>query len=246
MTISNQPQQQPQYQRLMSGLLWLISAAYIYVLLLSPPQQILPGEPIWAIQPQTLQELWHESVNFFFILPMLNVIGIKAIPDAIAHPVIESLFNFALVWMLMFLPLLLADPRGYGLPKLLIWGLGMFLTNTFLCPYMAIRATKPPIAVTPKNKSLLGRIFGWIGLIIGIIAGIWSVIGRPEFGELSARGQYFVQSLSRDRITIAFCVDLVFFSVFQAVLMGDIEPLQSRKRWLRFVPFWGLVAWLII
>jgi hypothetical protein len=244
MAISNQPQQQPQYQRLMSWLLWLISAAYIYVLLLSPPQQILPGEPIWAIQPQTLQELWNESVNFFFILPILNVIGIKAIPDAIAHPWLESLFNLAIAWMFMFLPLLLADPRGHGLPKLLIWGLGMFLTNTFLCPYMAIRATKPAIAV--DNKKLLAQVFGWIGLIIGIIALIWSVIARPEFGDLRARGQYFVQSLVSDRMTIAFCVDLVFFTVFQAVLMGDIEPPGSRKRWLRFVPFWGLAAWLII
>jgi hypothetical protein len=244
MTISNQPQQQPQYQRLISWLFWLISAAYIYVLLLSPPQQILPGEPIWAIQPQTLQELWNQSVNFFFILPILNVLGIKAIPDAIAHPLLESLFNFALAWMFMFLPLLLADPRGYGLPKVLIWGLAMFLTNVFLCPYMAIRATKPPIAV--GNKNLLARVFGWIGLVIGIIALIWSILGRPEFGDISTRGQYFVQSLISDRMTIAFCVDLVFFTVFQAVLMGDIEPQGSNKRWLRFVPFWGLAVWLII
>jgi hypothetical protein len=239
MTSSNQP-------RLVSKLLWILSATYIYILLLSPPGQILPGEPIWAIQPQTLQELWHQSLNFFFILPILNIIGFKYLQGAIIHPWLEAQFNFAEAWMLMFFPLLLADSRSRGLPKLLIWSLSMFLTNVFLCPYMALRATNPPIEKSQINQSLIARIFGWIGLVVGTIAIIWSLIGRPEFGQFTTKLQYFLAHLQQDRVTIAFCVDLLLFAIFQAVLLGEIEPPGSPKRWLRFVPFWGLAVWLII
>ena len=48
----------------------LMAIAYIYILLLSPPGQIVGGEPAWAIKPETLEEIWNESLNFFFILPL--------------------------------------------------------------------------------------------------------------------------------------------------------------------------------
>lgn len=238
---------QEENQRLISGLLWILSATYVYLLLLSPPGQVLPGEPVWAIQPETLQEILNESINFFFILPILNAVGINYMQAAIAHPWVEALFNIAEAWIFMFLPLLLADPRGRGLPKLLIWSLSMFLTNTFLGPYMALRATTPQTDEEVKTtKGLIARVFGWTGLIVGTIGLIWSVVGRPEFGDFTERAKYFVEHLMRDRVTIAFCVDLVLFALFQAVLLGTIEPPGSQKRWLRFVPFWGLAAWLIL
>ncbi|MCF4970240.1 hypothetical protein [Nostoc sp. CMAA1605] len=245
MAQSNQQQQESQH--LTSKLLWIMAAIYIYVLLLSPPGQLLPGEPVWAIQPQTLQEIWHESINFFFIVPILHLLRLGNAPELVSHPWIESLFNFAEAWMLMFLPVMFADNRARNTPKLLIWSLAMFLTNTFLIPYMAVRATNPVMMGDEQsNKSLLKRIFGLVGLIVGIIALIWAVIARPEFGDVTQRANYFVQQLMSDRLTIAFCVDLVCFTVFQAILLGDIEPPSSKKRWLRFIPFWGLVAWLVI
>jgi hypothetical protein len=230
-----------------SALLWILSVAYIYLLLLSPPGQILPGEPIWAIQPQTLQELWNESVNFFFILPILNAIGIQSLLAPIVHPWIEAQFNFAEAWMLMFLPLLLADKRNQELPKFIIWFLSMFLTNTFLCPYMAIRAIKPQVSPEEKpNKDILARVFGGVGVIIGTLSLIWGIAARPEFGDLASRYEYFINDLQNNRVIIAFCVDLILFTVFQAILLGEIEPLSSGKRWLRFIPFWGLAIWLLI
>lgn len=242
---SNQEQKKSQY--LTSKLLWILAVIYIYVLLLSPPGQLLPGEPVWAIQPQTLQEIWHESINFFFIVPILNIIGLANMPALVSHPCSESLFNFAEAWMLMFLPLMLADTKGRNIPKLLIWGVAMFLTNTFLIPYMAVRAIDNTMLPQEKpNHDLLNRVFGGIGLIVSIIAIIWAGIARPEFGDWTQRANYFVQQLMSDRLTIAFCVDLVCFAVFQAILMGDIEPPSSKKRWLRFIPFWGLVVWLVI
>lgn len=248
-----------------SVLLWILTALYVYVLLISPPNQLIPGEPVWAIQPDTVQELLNESTNFFFILPILNTLGIRFMQAPIIHPGSEALFNLAEAWIFMFLPLLLADPRGKNLPKWLIWSLSMFLTNTFLIPYMALRSMTSPLQnhsfqdeenasdqlrnnQSRNNQSrntFLMRGFGWIGLVVGTIAIGWAVGGRPEFGDIPERAQYMMQCLITDRLTIAFCVDLVFFFIFQVVLLGAIEPPGSKKRWLRFVPFWGLALWLI-
>ena len=225
----------------------LVAILYTYVLLLSPPNQLLPGEPIWAIQPETLQEILDESLNFFLILPILNGVGIHVMESPTVHPTLEALFNFAEAWIFMFLPLLLMDKRGRHLPKVLMWSVAMFLTNVMLTPYMALRYTVPrPQEKDEPEKSWLARLFGWIGLIVGTLAIVWGFVGRPEFGDLAQRAQYFRELLMSNRVTIAFCVDLVLFSIFQGVLLTAVVPSNKRKRWLRYVPFWGLAVWLII
>ncbi|MEM1368745.1 MAG: nuclear transport factor 2 family protein [Cyanobacteria bacterium P01_H01_bin.15] len=226
--------------------LGILAVSYIYWLLLSPPG-FIPGEPAWAIQPETWQEVIDESTNFFFILPLLNMVGITVLKAPIVHPLTEALFNFAEAWIFMFLPLLLTDQRGRNLPRIPTWGMAMFLTNAFLTPYMAVRAMTPlSTEQETSQKGLLARSFGWTGLIVGAIAIAWAVIGRPEFGGLMTRLDYFSNQLMTSRVTVAFCIDLFLFAVFQAVLLGAIEPLGSKKRWLRFFPFWGLAVWLII
>ena len=146
----------------------------------------------------------------------------------------------------MFLPLLLADRRTSNLPKVPIWCMTMFLTNAILTPYMAVRYSLPvPQEKDEVQKDWLGIIFGWIGLTVGIIALVWGVIGRPEFGDLAQRLQYFGLQLMTNRVALAFCVDLLLFGIFQAVLLGAVIPEDKKIRWLRFVPFWGLAAWLI-
>ena len=246
MAQSNFTKLQPS-QRLISTFLWLLSAIYIYTLLLSPPQQLLPGEPIWAVQPETLKEIVNESINFFFILPLLNLAGIEYMQAPIIHPWIESLFNFAEAWIFMFLPLLLIDSKGQELPKIIIWGLAMFLTNTFLLPYMAWRFTIPEQQTEEKpTKGLLAKIFGYTGLIVGILSVFWAVFARPEFGDIPAKIEFFIENLMSNRVTIAFCVDMVLFYIFQIILMGSIEPFNRQKRWLRFVTFWGLAIGLIL
>ncbi len=233
-------------QPLLSVLLGGMAVAYIYILLLSPPGQIVPGEPVWAIKPETIQEIIDESLNFFLILPLLNLSGIHYLAAPIVHPWLEGLFNFAEAWIFMFLPLLLADKRTSNLPKVPIWCMAMFLTNAILIPYMALRYSFPaPQDKDKVQKDWLGIIFGWIGLTVGIIALLWGFIGRPEFGDLAQRAQYFGAQITTNRVTLAFCVDLVFFGIFQAVLLEAIIPEDKRMRWLRFIPFWGLAAWLI-
>ena len=246
MTQSNLPKQQQNF-RLISILLWLLSATYVYILLLSPSEQLLPDGPIWAVEPETIKEVIEESINFFFILPIFNAVGIKYMEAPTIHPWLESLFNFAEAWIFMFLPLLLVDRRGGELPKILIWSMAMFLTNTFLLPYMAWRSSATELSTEEQmSKGLLAKIFGIVGLIIGTIAIAWGIFARPEFGDIATRAEFFVQNFQSDRLTIAFCVDVILFAIFQAVLIGDIEPPESGKRWLRFVPFWGLAVWLVL
>ncbi len=228
----------------LSFVFWLMASAYIYVLLLSPPGQLVPGEPAWAMRPETIQEILNESLNFFLILPLLNLTGLHYIEAPTVHPILEALFNFAEAWIFMFLPLLLADRSTAHLPKILIWSMAMFGTNAVLTPYMALRYSAPiPPALEETDKGGLASIFGWIGLSVGIIALIWGFVGRPEFGDLAERMKYLVEQVMTDRVTLAFCVDLMLFSVFQALLLGAVN---SRIGWLRFVPFWGLAVWLIV
>ena len=242
--LSKQPKTK-QTQPVVALFLWLLAGTYLYILLLSPPGQILPGYPAWAIPPDTLKEVLGESINFFFILPIANAIGIKLMEAPEIHPVSQGFFNFAEAWIFMFLPLILADRRGDKLPKIPIWGMAMFLTNVFLTPYMALRAAQPiPETEANKQKDILARVFGWIGLIVGIISIWWFCFaGGPDFGNLATRMQYFVTQLSSDRVTIAFSIDLILFYIFQIVLMGSVVEKMS---WLRFVPFWGLIGWLIL
>lgn len=237
-----QPNQE-QRTNLVSILLWVLALIYVYVLLLSPSGQLLPGEPVWAIKPETIQEILNESINFFFILPILNLLGFHYIQAPVVHPWQLALFNFALSWMFMFLPVMLEDKKARGLPRVLIWSLAMFLTNTFLIPYMALRKTHTIIDSHKINTELIKPVFGWTGLIVGAVSIVWCFIGT-EFGDINQRMQYFIQHALPERLTIAFCVDLVFFAIFQFILLGSIEPVGGR-RWLRFVPFLGMIIWLL-
>lgn len=245
--LQKQTKHNPKRQYFVSIILWLLSGIYIYLLLCSPPNLVIPGEPFWAIQLETLQEVINESVNFFFILPILNILEIQGIEPPLVHPVIQAQFNFAEAWIFMFLPLLLADQRVKNFPKIPLWSIAMFLTNVFLIPYMAIRYNQPiPEQLTQPQKGILARIFGWIGLIIGIIAIAWIFWDPSEFGNLAQKFQYFGEQIKSNRVTIAFCVDLILFTIFQSLLMGEIMSSDSKVRWLRFVPFWGLAVWLIL
>jgi hypothetical protein len=227
-------------------MLFCLTGVYVVLLLLSPPGW-LPGEPVWAIQPTTLRAVLDESINFFFVLPLLNALGFNAIPAPMVYPVMQAFFNFAEAWIFMFLPLLLLDPRGRGLPRVILWSLAMFLTNIFLMPYMAARLWQEPATaekpLPPPGR--LTRIFGGIGIWVGLLAVVWGFFNRPDLGGLTDRLIYFAGQMGSNRVTLAFCIDLVLFCVFQAWLMGVVIESGSRWRGLRFVPFWGLALWLL-
>ena len=237
---SNQP------KKVVLKLLWMLVVVYVAVLLLSPPGQLLPGEPIWAVKSETIQEILKESLNFFFVLPILSFVAapIVEISAPVVHPASEAFFNFAEAWILMFLPLMLLDKRGQNLPRVALWSMAMFLTNVFLIPYMAQRLDEPENEET-LEKGWLARGFGWIGLVVGTGAIAWFCLARPEFGGLAERVSYFLGKVEGDRVTIAFCVDLLLFWLFQIWLMGAVIAKTSKQRLLRIIPFWGLAIWLI-
>mmetsp|Transcript_39142 Transcript_39142/g.83822 ORF Transcript_39142/g.83822 Transcript_39142/m.83822 type:complete len:205 (-) Transcript_39142:3-617(-) len=73
-----------------SVFLWLVAAGYVSWLILSPPNLLAPGEPIWAIKPETLQEVIDESVNFFYVDIALDALGVSPLPSPVCNPVSEA------------------------------------------------------------------------------------------------------------------------------------------------------------
>jgi hypothetical protein len=135
--------------------LYALGAAYWFVLLLSPPGwQGLPGEPAWAVAPDTLNEVIAESTDFFFVLPLLNKFGIDLLGAAPqVHPVTLGVFNFAEAFVFMLLPPLLMDRKGRDLPTVKLWSFAMFLTNALMLPYMANRTATPVPASWEADKA---------------------------------------------------------------------------------------------
>ncbi|MEM7793790.1 MAG: hypothetical protein AAF579_04960 [Cyanobacteria bacterium P01_C01_bin.118] len=227
-------------------LLWTATAIYVGLLLLSPPSW-LPGDPVWAIQPNTIQEILDESLNFFFILPLLNLLGISYLPAPTVNPAVQGFFNLAEAWIFMFLPLMLMDKQSQHLPKVLLWGMAMFLTNVFLMPYMALRLKNAQSeSANLANKGTLSRLFGSLGLIVGNVAVVWFCFSQPDIGGIPSRFAYLGQQVGTNRVTLAFMVDIALFWIFQIWLMGAVIPMGQRLRSLRFIPFWGLGIWLLV
>ena len=115
-------------------------AGYIAYILFSTSA---PGNPVWAVNPEELEAVWHESLNFFYVNIVLNYFGIDLIPAIPEHPVDEALFNFVNAWSLLFLPLLATDPKVKKNVRKWEWQfVGVaFLTNIFFIPLLAQRAT---------------------------------------------------------------------------------------------------------
>ena len=171
--------------------LYALGAAYWFVLLLSPPGwQGLPGEPAWAVAPETLAEVVAESTDFFFVLPLLNGAGIDLLGAAPAvHPVTLGVFNFAEAFIFMLLPCLLMDRRGRDLPTTKVWSAAMFLTNALMLPYFAARAAARAPARPGgggRREGLAGHL-GEEGLVVPRVRRE-RARGRRAVGVVGARG----------------------------------------------------------
>ncbi|KAM7272025.1 hypothetical protein ACFE04_031239 [Oxalis oulophora] len=229
---------------------------YIVWLFLLP---YAPGDPVWAISSETVNALVGLSLNFFFILPLMNAVGIHVIEAPVLHPMAEGLFNFVIGWTFMFAPLLFTDSKRdrYKGSLDVLWGFQMFLTNTFLIPYMAIRLNKPDDEAIPNKRSQLGSLFTNGAPVVGLIGGaaclisvLWAFFGRADgnFGSTADRWQYLVSYLGSERLAYAFIWDICLYLVFQPWLIGgNLQNVKENKvdlvNYLRFVPVVGLVAY---
>ena len=63
-------------------------------------------------------------------------------------------------------------------------------------------------------------------------------------GDLDQRLSYLAGLMSSDRVSLAFVVDIALFSVWQAYLINELD--EDAPAACKFVPFWGLGAWLLL
>ncbi|KAJ0987200.1 hypothetical protein J5N97_005556 [Dioscorea zingiberensis] len=238
--------------------LWSAEAAYILWLFLLP---YAPGDPVWSIKSETINDLVGLSLNFFFVLPLLNSAGIHVIEAPVLHPVAEGLFNFVIGWTFLFAPLLFTDAQRdrYKGSLDVLWGLQMFLTNTFLIPYMAIRLNDVDVEQPSFKPSRLGSLMtsgasvvGLIGGAVCIISALWALFGRIDggFGSVADRWHFLQTYIGSERLAYAFIWDVCLYSIFQPWLIGDnLQNVRKSNEGLvgnlRFVPVVGLVAYLL-
>ncbi|XP_044488564.1 uncharacterized protein LOC123213235 [Mangifera indica] len=245
-------------RRVLQLCLWTAEAVYILWLFLLP---FAPGDPVWAISSETVNSLLGLSLNFFFILPSMNAVGIRLIDAPVLHPMSEGLFNFVIGWTFMFAPLLFTDRRRdrYKGSLDILWGLQMFLTNTFLIPYMAIRLNEADAKNIQRKRSQLGSVMtngapivGLIGGAVCLISALWALYGRMDgnFGSITDRWDFLISYLGSERLAYAFIWDICLYAIFQPWLIGDnLQNIQTDKAGivnnLKFVPVVGLIAYLL-
>ena len=90
---------------------------------------------------------------------------------------------------------------------------------------------------------MVARGAGWVvgGTALAIAA---YALGNALFygaGEVES----FVRLCAADRTCAAFVVDLGLFALFQAVLMRNVPCDRMPNPAVRFVPFAGVLAWLL-
>lgn len=228
----------------------------LYVLLSDAP----PGLPAYQTSPETVQALINQSYNFFYVNVALAQAGLNPVPCVAEHPVDEALFNFVNAWSMMMWPAWVADPQGKKVDKKLPIFIGtMFLTNVFLPLYMALRLVPEDASTTIDSTTLSSTssgaesetstsglpwyspVIGGLALAVGLVSVFWGAGARPEYGDLEARGAYFIAHASSDRVFWAFCLDACLYSVWQAWILGA----AGATAWQRFVPFFGMAGWLL-
>ncbi len=122
--------------------------------------------------------------------------------------------------------------------------------------------TSPPQPPLSKPLPSWAPVFGGTSLAVGLLSIAWFLFARPEYGDLGSRIAYFQQMFATDRwarggwmsvedgvaglidfstcrVFFAFVVDACLYSVWQAMLLQDAPATQ------RFVPFFGLAAYLV-
>ncbi|KNA15249.1 hypothetical protein SOVF_099910 [Spinacia oleracea] len=245
-------------RRLTQAVLWVMEGVYIVWLFFLP---FAPGDPVWAISSDTINSLVGLSLNFFFILPITNSVGIHAIEAPVLHPMSEGLFNFVVAWTFMFAPLIYTDFKNgrYKGSLDVLWGLQMFLTNTFLIPYMAIRLNKADARDYPRKASQLGTMMIKGAPVVGLIGGavcaisiMWALFGRMDgdFGSVSERWNFLLKYLGSERLAYAFIWDIVLYMIFQPWLIVENLANVAENRvvfvnYTRYVPVVGLLAYLL-
>ena len=139
----------------------------------------------------------------------------------------------------------------------------LFLTNVFFLPMLALRSPKAQPSGDTTTLQRLGesRLAAFaFGIVVPLLALFWFGFGRADAFEpgFEARWASLTQLVGTDRLAFSFAADLFVFALFQGVLVpSDAERrgVDAERRGVdanapgalaaRFVPFFGLVAWLL-
>ena len=196
---------------------------------------------------------FQSSLNFFYVNPVLHALHLSPLPDPARPPPSEALFNFVNAWSALFLPALLADRRAAPLGQSTVWRLWLgiqFLTNVFFPPYLALRLmTDADDGGAADNDAakcdiVPSRLPSWapavavVCTVVAVASPLWALFARPEFGGLDARADATVAMLTTNRASFAFALDGCLYAVWQAALL-------KGAGWQRWVPFFGLAAWVM-
>lgn len=100
--------------------------------------------------------------------------------------------------------------------------------------------------------SNVAPVVGLIGGAICQISALWALFGRPDgnFENLTERWEFLVSYIGSERLAYAFIWDICLYIIFQPWLIGEnLQNVQKGKvglvNYLRFVPVFGLVAYLL-
>ena len=230
--------------------LYALGAVYWFVLLLSPPGwQGLPGEPAWAVAPDTLSEVIAESTDFFFILPLLNKFGFNLLGAAPqVHPVTLGVFNFAEAFVFMLLPPLLMDRKGRDLPTVKLWSAAMFLTNALLLPTANRTATPVPARGNQKVPARRrSRPTMEEGSAVQGVRRLGLAVGLPPWVGAGCDLPWAVTCRNVGLLAQLTSIVCRWHSPWTSRCsragrraIGELDPEAPAA--CKFVPFWGLAA----
>lgn len=133
------------------------------------------------------------------------------------------------------------------------------VSPAFLIPYMAIRLNEADLDSTQSKRSQLGSVMTRGASIVGLSGGVaclisvlWALLGRMDgnFGGIAERLEFLIRYLGSERLAYAFIWDICFYIVFQPWLIGDnLRNVEQSKvgivKYLRFVPVFGLISYLV-
>lgn len=219
---------------------------------------IAPGNSALHTEPATIKEAFALSLNFWFVLPSM----LPSIAPAV-DPSLEAMFNILICWALCFWGFV-SDEREFEYPSGMLPYLtgALFLTNVFYLPMIALRAPRAADSLAEaqaapltsvqrlaENKALVAVI----GIIVPLLAVLWGCEARADafMPGFEARWASLVQLVSTDRLAFSFAADLLVFAIFQGALVPadadrrNVDQSSTSALAARFVPFFGLVSWLL-
>lgn len=205
-----------------------------------PVPDFIPMTPGWPTTDADFVPVLEDSYHFFYLSELLhNEHAPHVIPPRLA------IFNIVEAWIFAMLPALWMDTKR-RLPRPILLGswalLGVNLTNAFLAPYLAItelRSSENEAEHVSASFAAMVFLRAFTGIAASVVAyALYQSLVMATASDWSA----FWELAQTDRSYLAFCVDPLLFAVFQPMILAR---LKSDSDTIDYVPFVGLIAWLL-